>query len=221
MLGATDPGQASRGSLADEEPMIDVPSQLTEHETELQQLDPLHPAAQAIEYHTDHWAEHLGAADPDLAFLSQKYPGAITRGDLADLSRTAHAQRDTTTARRLFLGAMLWGYGTVGYGPYRTADMLGATNAADVLRSTLECIRRGAIRQAHEQFDLPRCGSPFFTKYFYFAGLGCDISVLPLILDSLVLNELDQWLRVDVTRFARFSRNRKGKISIGRDDRKI
>ena len=150
-------------------------------------------------------------------FLS-RYPCAITRGNLADLARTAHAQHDPASARRLFLGAMLWGYGTVGYGPYRTAQMLKPTNVARILRSILDCIRNGAIRRAYEQFDLPMCGSAFFTKYFYFAGLGCDLTVPPLILDSLVMNQLEQWLRLDVTRFARFSRNKKGEISVvGRD----
>ena len=62
------------------------------------------------------------------------------------------------------------------------------------------------------------CGSAFFTKYIYFGGLGWDVSVSPLILDYMVMNELEQWLRLDVTRFARFSRNKKGEISVvGRD----
>lgn len=198
--------------------MKNVPPQLVEHQTELQQLDPLDATAQAIEYQAPHWAAHIGADDVDLAFLVHKYPGAITRGDLADLARTTQAQREPASARRLFLGVMLWGYGTVGYGPYRTARMLNAPNAARILRSTLDCIRNGAIRRAYEQFNLPMCGSAFFTKYFYFAGLGCDLRVSPLILDSLVMNELKQWLKLDVTRFARFSRNEKGAISVvGRD----
>src|SRR3990170_2770117 len=62
------------------------------------------------------------------------------------------------------------------------------------------------------------CGSAFFTKYFYFGGLGCGVSVSPLILDSMVMNELEQWLKLDVTRFAGFSRNKKGEIAaLGRD----
>lgn len=198
--------------------MNSVPCQLAEHQMELQQLDPLDATTQAIKYDAQHWADQIGSHDADLAFLAQEYPGLIARGNLAELAQTAQAQRDSASTRRLFLGTMLWGYGTVGYGPYRTAQMLSAPNAPNVLRSTLDSLRSGAIRRAYEQFDLPMCGPAFFTKYFYFAGLGCNLTVSPLILDSLVMNELEQWLKLDVTRFARFSRNKKDEIAaVGRD----
>ncbi|HVS37175.1 MAG TPA: type II toxin-antitoxin system MqsA family antitoxin [Gemmataceae bacterium] len=198
--------------------MNEVPSQLVEHQQELQQLDPLSAAAQAIEYRKSHWDRHVGADDADLNFLACHYAGAITRGHLAGLARTAQAQRDSTSIRRLFLGTMLWGYGTVGYGPHRTAKMLAATDALQVLHSTLDCVWKGDTRTAYERFHLPKCGPAFFTKFFYFAGLGCDLKVQPLILDSVVMNKLEQWLGLDVTPFGRFTRDKDRRISaIGRN----
>src|SRR5579885_3132667 len=126
--------------------MHDVPTQLTMHQRELQQLNPLDSGAQAIEYQHQHWTRHVGADDTDLEFLACHYPGKITRGHLANLARAAYDQRDPTTARRLFLGAMLWGYGTVGYGPHRTAEMLRATGALELLCSTLDRVWEGDIR---------------------------------------------------------------------------
>jgi hypothetical protein len=62
------------------------------------------------------------------------------------------------------------------------------------------------------------CGSAFFTKFFYFAGLGCDLKVRPLILDSVMMNQLEQWLELDVTRFGEVDREKDGRISaLGRN----
>jgi len=46
--------------------MRSVPAQPTEHQRELQQLDPLDAATQAIEYRAEHWATHIGVHDADL-----------------------------------------------------------------------------------------------------------------------------------------------------------
>lgn len=196
--------------------MDKVPHELRRHQAELGRLDPLDSNAQAIEYVSKRWERHF-PGDVSLKMVTEKYPGVITRGDLAQLARIAKRRRDDDSARALFLGAMLWGYGTVGYGPYRTARMLGAPNARKVLVATLHYVLAGQIRKAYEEFRLPWCGPAFFTKYFYFAGLESDLRPRPLILDTVVANVLERWLRVGVNGIARVVRE-KGRITeIARD----
>ena len=46
-------------------------------------------------------------------------------------------------------------------------------------------IAENRIEEAYNGFCLDRCGSSFFTKFFYFAGFGCGLPRYPLILDAI------------------------------------
>ena len=195
----------------------EIPAQLWSAQEALQQLDPLAASSQAIEFRESHWSRYL-PADADLQVLCQSFPGALTRGDLAGLASMARKESSPASARRLFVGSMLWGYGTVGYGPYRTAKMLACSDSLDMLHATLILLQDGRTAAAYERFRLPMCGPAFFTKFFYFVGLGCDSAHAPLILDSVVANALESELRVDIRRLARVTRDGSGRVSaVGRD----
>lgn len=199
-------------------PSIEVPSFLVTHQSEIQRVDPLKASAQAIDYQPAAWERRLGADDPDLGFLARNYPTSITRGAVAELARIADAQRDAASARRLFVGAMIWGFGDLNYGPFRTSEMLKAQNLTEVLLSTLDLLRAGEVKTAYEKFQLPWCGSAYFTKFFYFAGLGSKAAELPLILDTVVLSAFEQYLGLEADEFARYSRDKQGRIeAVDRD----
>lgn len=114
--------------------------------------------------------------------------GAIARSHLADFARQAIAQ--PVAARQLFVATMVWGFGSVGYGPFRTRRMLASLEGTRLLESTVELVATGRIEQAYRLFQVDRCGPAFFTKFFYAIGLGAGVRPLPLILDSRVADAL-------------------------------
>lgn len=148
----------------------------------------LDPDAQTIGYNPAAWRRKLGADDPDLEALAARFPKAIRRSDLRTLSAEAHV--DTSLARRLFLASMVWGYGTVGYGPHRTLKNLNDPGCVDAVTGALTAIGAGDLRRAYGSYRVFGCGQAFWTKYLYAAGLGCDANPMPLVLDSLVATAL-------------------------------
>lgn len=189
--------------------MNNIPGILQQQQSTLQQLN---SETQHIPYRHAHWATHF-ADDPDFVYITTTYPDTLSRGNIAAIARYIHQHRERTWIRRLFLATMMWGYGTVGYGPYRTARMLTPSHATDVLSHAFTAIASGNLIDAYQQFRLPMCGSAFFTKYFYFIGLGAHITPQPLVLDSVVINRLETLLQLDVTQYARVTRNTQGVIS--------
>lgn len=186
-----------------------LPPQLRERANILQTID---PDAQTIPYRRQHWVTYIGN-DEDFAYIVETYPDTISRGNIAAIARKAHATKDKVWIRRLFLATMIWGYGTVGYGPYRTLHMINAPQALDILQTTFMLISTNNLLAAYQQFRLSKCGPAFFTKYFYFIGMGHDYRPLPLVLDSVVARTLEEWLHLEISQFARVVRNKQGRIT--------
>ncbi len=96
---------------------------------------------------------------------------------------------------RALLVTMAWGYGRLGYGPFRVQRILATTPDAGerLQRAACELLDRGpvpAYRRLgdHGRSELPFLGPAFGTKFLYFClppGRGA------LILDQVVAN----WLR--------------------------
>jgi hypothetical protein len=102
-------------------------------------------------------------------------------------------------ARRDFVTVMAWGYGSVGYGPWRTRRVLNTPHSSDRLFRALTALHRAgpiaAYRQLGTASRLRGLGPAFGTKYLFF----CQAVGGPqraLILDRLVCD----WLaaRTDV-----------------------
>ncbi len=170
-----------------------VPIPLKKHQREIQNIN---LDEHFIFYNIEIWATKFGD-DPDFQYLNQSYPNGISRGQVTQLVQNI-AVRDFefSQLRKSFLAAMMWGYGTTGYGPHRTRIMLDSPNVESVLTDTYYLLKEGKVVEAYQQFRvkrvnlIKRCGPAFFTKFFYFAGLGLKLKLLPLILDSRVEGSL-------------------------------
>ncbi|GAA0954762.1 hypothetical protein GCM10009554_61010 [Kribbella koreensis] len=95
---------------------------------------------------------------------------------------------------RAFLAAMVWGYGRIGYGPYRTAGVLAGTDrAAGLLLATLQVTRTGGGEAGFThlaQNRLKGFGVAFATKYLYFCVADRQTVAQAPIMDSIVCNWL-------------------------------
>lgn len=134
-------------------------------------------------------------------------PGQVWRADVLALS--ARWQRDEIPTRELLTAVLMWGHGRNGYGPWRTAKSLAASDL-DTRLQHLDALRApepgdDALTETYRAFNnpkiarLPLMRAPFFTKLLYFAGYRRGAGgVQPLILDSVVANALP--LEVDIRR---------------------
>ncbi|MCQ3928892.1 MAG: hypothetical protein DPW16_00405 [Chloroflexi bacterium] len=164
-----------------------VPVILRNHQREIQTIN---PDEHIVHYRPTAWAARFGD-DPDYQYLNQRYPVGVSRGQIAQLvTNVAIGNLEFSRLRKTFLVAMMWGYGTVGYGPYRTQIMLNSLNVETILTDTYSLLKSGKVVEAYDQFHVDRCGPAFFTKFFYFVGLGLKLKPLPLILDSVVARSL-------------------------------
>lgn len=102
--------------------------------------------------------------------------------------------------RTLLVATMLWGYATVGYGPWRTGEMLASDPDGERLTANLAPLRHerptdadlhAAYRGFAEGAPLAWLKHSFFTKLLYFAGYRRGVGgIQPLILDRLVASVL-------------------------------
>jgi hypothetical protein len=107
--------------------------------------------------------------------------------------------------RELFISIMMWGFGTTGYGAYRTQRMVQDRNFQNTIESSYRNIDSGNILQAYNSFSLDKCGPAFFTKFFYFVGKGSRTPV-PLILDSVVAISIEERCGLNINHYAKVSR---------------
>lgn len=112
---------------------LEIPNFLTQNG---QIILALEPALQAIDYFGDNWRSHLPQLQ-ELDDICQSFPGKISRGDLVKLAACAKENGQIEDIKRLFIGTMIWGYGTTGYGPWRTARMVASPGYPLVLHKTL------------------------------------------------------------------------------------
>jgi hypothetical protein len=160
-----------------------IPVALKKYKSEIQNIN---PDTHIVPYKAATWDKRFGK-DPDFQYLTKHYPDGISRGQIAHLVQNI-GDFDFSQLRKSFFAAMIWGYGTTGYGPYRTKLMFGSSNIETTLEDTYFRLKSGNIVQAYEriQFQIAQCGPAFFTKFFYFVGLGMNLKPLPLIWDSRV-----------------------------------
>lgn len=160
----------------------------------------IEPKSQLVWYYAETWKRHL-ADDPDLEALAERFPRQLSRADLAKLASEAYP--DVRLRRRSFLATMIWGYGTVGRGPWRTARMLEDTGLRAALDRAFAAVAGGDLLTAYDSMTIQWCGPAFLTKFLYALGLGVaaqrttrETILLPLVLDSRVAQSL-QFLHQD------------------------
>ncbi|MGQ5263623.1 8-oxoguanine DNA glycosylase OGG fold protein [Micromonospora sp. ZYX-F-536] len=156
------------------------------------------PGEQApIIVNVDRWRAGL---PPDAWPESFPSSGDVWRRDVfavADAYRAGSA-----SARQLLTAVLIWGYGPIGYGPWRAAKSLGADPDGKRLAYALEAVSASehdedALRTAYRRFGdpdqarLPWLGPGLFTKVLYLAGYRRGVGgVQPLILDRVVASRL-------------------------------
>ncbi|MET8372559.1 hypothetical protein [Micromonospora profundi] len=126
--------------------------------------------------------------------------GEIWRRDVFAVTDAYRA--GSATARQLLTAVLVWGYGPIGYGPWRTAKSLAADPDGKRLAYALEAMSEpapdeDALRTAYRRLSdpdharLPWLGPGLFTKVLYFVGYRRGVGgVQPLILDRVVASHL-------------------------------
>lgn len=159
------------------------------------------PAKQSIPYKQDKWTGH-----PLFEQVLGKLPNPVSRGDLFEMSRALHQNTTPQALRELFVATMIWGFGTTGYGAWRTLRMVNDPDFDITLKVAYRHLCEGDIREAYDRFHLSRCGSAFFTKFLYFAAHPLPHTPTPLILDAVVARKLEESCHLDLSRYARAAR---------------
>lgn len=166
-------------------------------------LGPLlaHPTDQrAFPWKREHWS-HLDRFD-GVAEALDALPATVDR----ESTRVAvQSQLASDQLLGAFAAAMVWGYGTTGYGPARTERVLTGAYSHGTLRPVVEVSLRQSVTIARDQGSvaayrylnneghIPYLGPAFFTKWLYFitATAGVTDPEAAPILDAQVI----RWLR--------------------------
>jgi hypothetical protein len=134
---------------------------------------------------------------PECGDLLTSLPDRLDRGRVR--AECWDAASSPAAAWQAFIVVMVWGYGTVGYGPWRTARILQDTSEArERLASVAQHLAEAGALDAYGRlagdWRLRWLGPAFGTKYLYF----CPQRVGPsaLILDRLVAQWLTQNARI-------------------------
>lgn len=155
----------------------------------ISEANPTHPVPEALRDTTRRWRSAgqpaqetpwsraaWQSAFPQYADYLVSLPERVTRSDVIERCRDAHGSPEA--AVRGFLAAMVWGYGPVGYGPYRTARVLSENpGAARVLADVAGRARAEGGPAAFEwlaRHRLRYLGVAFATKYLFFCAVDGD-----------------------------------------------
>lgn len=126
--------------------------------------------------------------------------GEIWRRDVFAVAEAYRA--GVASPRQLLTAVLVWAYGPIGYGPWRTTRSLDADPDGKRLAYALEQVStpspdEAALRTAYRRFvdrehaRLPWLGPGLFTKVLYFVGYRRGMGgVQPLILDRVVAGHL-------------------------------
>ena len=137
------------------------------------------------------------AALPRHAEYLASLPNPLDRSGVT--AEAAEAAGSPHGALRAFLAAMVWGYGRVGYGPFRTARVLADNpQATDIVMRIADRTRRDGGPAAFEQLTRNRLaglGVAFATKYLCFCSVGYRSQVEYLMFAGAVSVEAagSQW----------------------------
>ncbi len=158
----------------------------------------------AFSYSVDNWktwVSHLEGVDPVLDQL----PKALNRETVLETVEQLLPENPAAA----FTAAMIWGHGTSGYGPYRTACVLTADRkpknkqlseqVIERLSTSVETARNEGAVEGYRYLNnaegkIKGLGPAFFTKWLYFVtgrGNSQSIEAAP-ILDILII----RWLRI-------------------------
>lgn len=126
---------------------------------------------------------------PEHADFLAELPQSVSRTDAT--ATCAEAPNGPEQATRAFVAAMIWGYGRVGYGPFRTKRVLTENErAGQTLADVAKLARDEGGPAAFEWLAQPQhrlrwLGVAFATKYLFFCAANGSRTPAP-VLDRLV-----------------------------------
>ncbi len=171
-----------------------VPNILIENADAIREL---RPHDQVVPINRDAWNRKCPDVDFD-DILGDSNSG-ISRGRVLDIApqldpyRLVPCDDAFPFLRRLFIAAMVWGFGRTGYGPFRVAAMLRAPNLQPTLCAVTRAIAFGMYGAAYDMFqaaEIPELGPSFASKYLYFCSARSNYPTKALIFDSRVASGL-------------------------------
>lgn len=155
------------------------------------------PAQVQSQWNTDSWSRHL----PEYAaFFSDLGTDRMNRTQAIS---AAPEVVDENSAVHVFLLSMLWGYGPVGYGPFRTRRILERAEAkSELLEVALEAKESGGLaafeliarKRKQPGSYLKWLGPAFGTKYIYFLTAQDANHGSAAVMDAVVR----RWFRIHV-----------------------
>lgn len=150
------------------------------------------PSQGGIDWPRQRWMAQFPAHVPVLAALPDRLSRPLVRQACRDAAGTPAAALDA------FIAVMAWGYGRVGYGPFRVRRVLASVpDPGERLEAAADELARGGPTEAYAFLGdggvprLPGLGPAFGTKFLYFCSRPGDRTAL--ILDRLVA----AWLRTN------------------------
>jgi hypothetical protein len=155
------------------------------------------PAQAAILWPRDLWLTDL----PQHAEMFRSLPTLLSRGDVRSIC--SGAANDATAAERALVAVMVWGQGNVGYGRYRTNEILSTPNAPERLLKVARTLAGDGPVAAYRRLaamndcGLSRLGPAFGTKFLHFCQPAGQ-TLTALILDRLVSDWLEEDAGLDL-----------------------
>jgi hypothetical protein len=156
-------------------------------------------AAQSVPWNNEKWVRWLPPPNAGTVAwhnLLAELRGACT-GESHAIRRTDVTSFGQTDPHRLFLAAMVWGFGTTGFGAWRTGQMIATPGFSTSLTDIINTVRRDgaevgfATLTSSGQSRIRRLGPSYGTKLLFFAGDGYPHRPQPVVYDELVARALD------------------------------
>lgn len=159
---------------------------------------------QAVPWCPPRWLRAF-PADSDV-FEELNASSTTTSDGWMELPRGAVFEVRERSGRDLLLAAMVWGFGSVAYGPSRTQKMLKTDDAVPRLERIIAAARTsaGAGYEAlwHRDTSINYLKSAMGTKLLYFAGYDSASAMGPLVVDANVLRALNHLEGVSFPKYA-------------------
>lgn len=159
--------------------------------------DARRPSQVRSSWRVEAWAKQMPEHE---TFLKSLREGSIGREDCINLIGKV---TDEESAIQAFLLAMIWGYGPVGYGPYRTHRVLAEPKTpgrllevAQVAQSSggLAAFNHISMERKKDRSFLKFLGPAFGTKYIYFLTAAITSVETTPVMDAVVRG----WFRKNV-----------------------
>ena len=150
---------------------------------------------QEVSFRRERWREQIPDIDDVLGGIDGKW---ISRRQICEIfPNDPNMLVPCTPARqaelrRFFILVMIWGYGNVGTGPWRVAQMIASPNFPQILCRVGEECYYGLYLKAYDTLiaNINRLGPAFASKYLYFFCKNFSTQVKPLIYDSVVVGTM-------------------------------